>query len=1113
MFKMFRKLLPMILALSMVFTTFANVSFAAETPEIAEAGVSYEANDYYTYIVSVKTGMAIQVTGGNTAAVTANAEVPGNIGNNLPDSALFQMRKDSANALHISFSSKGNAWRMLKSENVASEDIIDTNNALKTEVSGWEAYFLEDQGNGIVAIKDGRLGKYLTVAEDNRLMVTMSTVSGAAEQFIIVAATYEPEPELNAEVTIEHKATGKLVTVNGVVDPNSADNRIDVNLSKTDVMPDNAMFTAYYGEFNGAPVVNFQSKQYNTMWKSEGSKVFQINRQTPGGWESVTMVPQGDGTVAFKNNANNAYISVLDGKMITPFNGSLTDNEKFIIYTSTVPKKVTVIGTANTEGTSITLNWEPVINTIFTGYEVWRADSSGGSYVKVGNETTGTTFTDTGLAFNTTYYYTIHTVNGPGPFAVSREYSATTLAGNRPTTATGLDIVQTANTMKLSWDTNAEATSYDIYRAPSRFADYVLLGTVNTAEYTDTTPNTDKYANYYKVVAVNPYGRSGESAPISLEIKLFGDNMIFFARTDNTTSINAEVARVYEIQKNAQFGSNRFALMFKPGDYTDTAMMQIGFYTHVAGLGKTPLETKLKNMETPAFLSGNNATCNFWRSAENLSIVDTDNNGDVYFNFKWAVSQAAPLRRMDIGRRSTFDWWYGWASGGYAADSVFHKEAGSWTQQQYYTRNSVLEEGFFGVNWNGFFQGVTGAPANNWELGQGSSNYTNIETTPVIREKPFLYLDNGEYKVFVPSLRKNSKGVSWSEGNIGNGISLSLDQFYIAKQGVDNAATINAALKAGKNILLMPGIYYAEKPIEVKNPNTIILGIGLATIIPTNKKAAMTVDDVDGITIAGIIFDAGVYSDHLLFVGKKGNNHKDHSANPTLLSDLFFRVGGVYGGVASADVALEINSDDVIGDHFWIWRADHGDGVAWDLNKASNGLIVNGDDMTMYALFNEHFQEYTTLWMGNGGRMYFYQYETPYDPQNQADWMSHSGKVKGFAAYKVDNKVNTHYAVGLGIYDVFINTNGASIFMDNAIEVPNKEGVVVENACIVEIANGSGPLVGINSIVNGTGNGISTGIGGKGYAREFLLKYQNGIATLMNGTEKGIEPKNSGPGK
>lgn len=1088
----------MILVLCMVSTLITKDSYAAE---ITGDNITYEANDSYTYIVSVKTGKAIQVSGGNTAAVTADAVILEGKGNSLPDKALFQMRRNPSNPNHVSFSSKGNGWRMLKSENINGEDIIDCNNALKTEVSGWEGYLLLDQGNGIVAIKDGRLNKLLTVADDNRVMVAGEQVTGSAEQFQIIEAKYPPEEDVNAEVYFIHKGTGKLVSVDGVVN-----NGIEVSLdSSGSQIPENAKFITYYGSYNGAPVINFESKQYNTMWKSDGSNVFQIRRQTPGGWESVTMVPLGDGTVAFKNNQNNKYISVRDGRLVTPFEGPLTDNEKFIVVTETTPKKVSGITTVGVEGSCLTLQWSPVTNTIFTGYEVWRSTTSGGPYVKVGAETSETSFTDTGLDFNTSYYYTIRTVNGSSPYAVSREHVATTLQGNRPPIPSNLDLLAEGSNIYLSWASEPTATSYLIYRTPSRFGSYQLIGNSDTASFTDTAPNPDKYANYYKIVASNINGNSNFSEPISLELKLFGENMIFFAPTDDIAGIDAEVARVYQIQKDAQFGLDRYALLFKPGDYTGTAMMQIGFYTQIAGLGKTPLETKIKNIETPAYLPDNNATCNFWRSGENLSIIDTDNNGDVYFNFKWAVSQAAPLRRMDVGRRSTFDWWYGWASGGFAADSVFHKEAGSYSQQQYYTRNSVLENGFYGVNWNGVFQGVTGAPATNWELGQGNNNYTNIATTPIIREKPFLYLDNGEYKVFVPGLRSEASGVSWSVDNMGPGASLSLDTFYIAKEGIDTAATINGALAAGKHILLTPGIYYAEEPIRVSNPNTIILGYGLATIVPTNQTGAMIIDDVDGVTVAGIIFDAGAYSKQLLLVGPK-NSSSDHSANPTLLADLFFRIGGTTGDVATADVALVINSDDVIGDHFWIWRADHGAGVGWDLNKAKNGLIVNGDDMTMYALFNEHYQEYQTLWKGNGGRLYFYQSETPYDPQSQEEYMSHEGTTKGYASYKVANQVDTHYAVGLGIYDVFIHTNGASIFLDNAIEVPNKEGVIIENACIVEIANGSGPLVGINSIVNGTGNSISTGVGGKGFAREFILKYQNGIATLMNGTQEGVQP-------
>ena len=228
----------------------------------------------------------------------------------------------------------------------------------------------------------------------------------------------------------------------------------------------------------------------------------------------------------------------------------------------------------------------------------------------------------------------------------------------------------------------------------------------------------------------------------------------------------------------------------------------------------------------------------------------------------------------------------------------------------------------------------------------------------------------------------------------------------------------------------------------------------------------------------------------MIVIGTKGCD-TDHSSNPIILQDLFVRVGGVHPGVATTNQAVLIHSNNVIGDDFWLWRADHGDGVGWDLNKAANGLVVNGDNVTMMGLMVEHFQEYDIIWRGEYGKTYFLQNEKCYDPQNQDNWKSHEGTQLGYAAYKVSNNVKNHYAVGLGSYDVFINTGGASIFLDNPYEVPDAPGVLIENACIVEIANASGPLVGFNHICNGIGPGTSTGVGGKGFARQMLISYCN----------------------
>ena len=177
----------------------------------------------------------------------------------------------------------------------------------------------------------------------------------------------------------------------------------------------------------------------------------------------------------------------------------------------------------------------------------------------------------------------------------------------------------------------------------------------------------------------------------------------------------------------------------------------------------------------------------------------------------------------------------------------------------------------------------------------------------------------------------------------------------------------------------------------------------------------MSVADVKGVKLAGLLFDAGPKNSHVLLeVGTK-HAHKSDANDPTSLHDVFFRIGGAAAG--SATTSLVVNSDDVILDDIWAWRADHGNGVGWTVNTADTGVVVNGDDVTAYGLFVEHYQRYDLVWNGESGRTILFQNEMPYDPPNQAAWMNDG--VKGFAAYKIADDVKTHEAWGLGSYCFF----------------------------------------------------------------------------------------------
>src|SRR5207245_1551782 len=108
--------------------------------------------------------------------------------------------------------------------------------------------------------------------------------------------------------------------------------------------------------------------------------------------------------------------------------------------------------------------------------------------------------------------------------------------------------------------------------------------------------------------------------------------------------------------------------------------------------------------------------------------------------------------------------------------------------------------------WNMVFSGVVGAPAQSFP----NPPYTVVPQSPVTREKPYLYVDSsGAYRVFVPALRQNSQGTTWSGGATA-GSSIPLSQFYVAKPG-DSAATLNAALSQGLNLLFTPGVYHLNQ--------------------------------------------------------------------------------------------------------------------------------------------------------------------------------------------------------------------------------------------------------------------------------------------------------------
>lgn len=574
----------------------------------------------------------------------------------------------------------------------------------------------------------------------------------------------------------------------------------------------------------------------------------------------------------------------------------------------------------------------------------------------------------------------------------------------------------------------------------------------------NTSANGTYTVTYYSTTADGTPGSITRTVIVS-STPYFGPNVLIF--DPGMTNIQSQIDDVFAVQQYNQFGPQRYALLFKPGNYNNLDI-PVGFYTQLLGLGLLPDDVTLNGyIHSDGVLYDENATENFWRSTENFAVNPT-NSADYMM---WAVSQGTALRRMHIeGNIELANFTqYNYASGGFMSDSRVDDTMNSISQQQWLDRNDDLGN-WAGTVWNMVFVGVSNPPVGMWPV----QRYTIVTNTPLVAEKPFLYMDtNGNYAVMVPALETNSIGITWSAGPT-PGTSISITNFYLANPVTDNAASINAALNAGLNLILTPGVYQLTSSLVVTKPDTIVLGLGYPTLIPETGSPALVISDVDGVKVGGLLFDAGpVQTPALMEVGTT-NSSVNHSGDPIFLYDISMRVGGAASGTTLS--CLQINANDVVGDNLWLWRADHGNpgSVGWTLNPCNNGLIVNGDRVTMYGLFVEHFQQFQTLWNGNWGRVYFYQSELPYDPPSQDAW-SYNGE-DGYASYKVADQVTTHQAYGLGVYAVFIDCTNISCF--NAIETPtNSEQVNIHDMVTVYITgvtNGGGTSA-LYHIINGIG--------------------------------------------
>ena len=606
------------------------------------------------------------------------------------------------------------------------------------------------------------------------------------------------------------------------------------------------------------------------------------------------------------------------------------------------------------------------------------------------------------------------------------------------------------------------------------------------------------------------------------------DSVVIVYDTDSKEEILAKVKPTqdpYDDEKKTfnsghHFSTYRYAVMFTPGIYKGIDL-EVGYYSQVLGLGRTPQDVRfvdcLYGPYVPALnrhldpMHNGSSLDTFWRSAENFQVQASK-------GMLWAVSQAAPLRRIHVQGNLKLSDGAAYSSGGHIANSIVEGTIDRGTQQQFMHRNVQFKDTENGA-WSMVYSGCTTTGTGELQPNNGKDGtcaITVVSSPPLRMEKPYIAfrptessdhktkIGDGTFALHVPKPLLASSNPQLVVGPLLDGSHEEVRDFtWVRVVAPDEpVGRIQEALDQGKDVVLAPGIFALKKTLELSKPGQVFLGIGLATLIaPTDGSPCIHVaSGVPGVRVAGVMLEASERDSiscgqlsSLLEWGEPGVKDSGTHDRPGGLFDVFCRVGGYtrtekedgtplsadeikkVRKSVSVDAMVRIHSGHVYGDNLWLWRADHAiltktekanypsispiyHQAEQDEFRVGTGLTVTGDDVQIYGLAVEHANGHQTVWTGERGLVVFYQCELPYGVTQE------TFGDRNFRGYLVGDNVRTHTLHAPGVYSNFRNER---VQVLAAIQHPSSPSIDIVHPFTVRLDN----CFGIQSVVMVTDGG------------------------------------------